>query len=357
MKPFRRRREPHRERERAARQARREELSARLRGEEPDESNAAREQRRAERDAARQDKAQEPKVGKPRKRRPKQRVRRKARAARVEATRSSAALGRRGKSSFDGARRAWRRGMRATATRASTVGPALGRAAGRAWALIAPLFAFAFGLLARGYRLLRAGLVRLGRMVRGGIRRLDRLLTPARGAFLVTVGAAGCLVLSQFVNYRGVEIGQPGYGQVAAIASAPQMDLQRAGEAHSYLLIPLAVFAVVMAAVAAIAGRRRAAEMVALAGLAGLAVTLLIDMPSGLDAGSVGVRFSGAHAVLREGFYAQLAACAGLVICGAALVLDLGAARSGARRRARHHRRQDRTRRSRKAPSLAESGT
>ena len=94
----------------------------------------------------------------------------------------------------------------------------------------------------------------------------------------------------------------------------------------------------------------------ALAGLAGLAVTLLIDMPSGLDAGSAGARFSGAHAVLREGFYAQLAACAGLVICGAALWLDLRAAHSGARSRARSSRRR-RARRSRKAPSLAESGT
>jgi hypothetical protein len=225
------------------------------------------------------------------------------------------------------------------------------------WALVAPLLALAFGLLARSYRLLRAGLVRLGRMIASGIGRFDRLLTPARGALLVTVGAAACLVLSQFVYYRGVEIGQPGYGQVAQIASAPQVDLQRAGEAHSYLLIPLAVFAVLMAAIAAFAGRRRAAELVALAGVAGLAVTLLIDLPSGLDAGSAGVRFSGAHAVLREGFYAQLAACAGLVICGAALSLDLSAARSGASKRARRSRRRRRARRSRKAPSLAESGT
>ena len=95
----------------------------------------------------------------------------------------------------------------------------------------------------------------------------------------------------------------------------------------------------------------------ALAGLAGLAVTLLIDMPSGLDAGRAGVRFSGAHAVLREGFYAQLAACAGLVICGAALSLDLRAARSGVRKRARRSSRRRRPQRSRKAPSLAESGT
>jgi hypothetical protein len=364
MSPLRKRRERRRERESAARRARREELSARLRGDEPEESAAAREQRRAERESARKAKAQKPAEAegpageqKPRKRQPKQRVRRKARAARIEATRSSSALARRGKSRFDGARRAWRRGVRSTGARVKKAGPALGRGAGRARTLVAPLFTFAFGLLAGAYRLLRTGLVRLGRLIAGGVRRLDRLLTPARGALLVTVGAAACLVLSQFVDYRGVEIGQPGYGQVAAIASAPQVDLQKAGEAHSFLLIPLAAFAVVMAAVAAFAGRRRAADLVALAGLAGLAVTLLIDMPSGLDAGGAGVRFSGAHAVLREGFYAQLAACAGLVICGVALVLDLGAAGSGARKRARRSSRRDRARRSRKAPSLAESGT
>ena len=58
-------------------------------------------------------------------------------------------------------------------------------------------------------------------------------------------------------------------------------------------------------------------------------------MPSGLDAGLAGVAFSGAHAVLREGFYAQLAASAGLVICGAALSLDLRPVRAEARRPSR----------------------
>ena len=166
-------------------------------------------------------------------------------------------------------------------------------------------------------------------------------------------------MLSQFVYYRGVEIGQPGYGQVSAIASAPQVDLQRAGEAHSYLLIPLAAFAVVMAARRASspsgAGRRSWSRWPA---SPAVAVTLLIDMPSGLDAGLAGVRFSGAHAVLREGFYAQLAASRrpGDLRRGAlARPARRVAPRRGARRGAAAG--GDGPRRSRKAPSLAESGT
>ncbi len=352
MSPFRKRRERRRERRREARKARREELSSRLRGEEP-EAATARQERRAKRGAARRARP----AGRPAKRRPKQRVRRKSRAARVKAGRSGISLAKGARSSFDGARRAWRRGLRSTAARASRAVPGVGRAFDRGWALVSPLFVFALSLVPRAGRLLRAALAGLARVIGAGVARLDRLLTPLRGAFLVTIASAGCLVLSQFVYYRGVEIGQPGYGQVSTIASAPQVDLQRAGEAHSYLLIPLAAFAVAMAAVALFAKRRWAAELVAVAGLAGIAVTLLIDMPSGLDAGLAGVRFSGAHAVLREGFYAQLAASTGLVICGAALALDLRARRAEARRPARRRNRRGRPSAARKAPSLAESGT
>ena len=185
-----------------------------------------------------------------RKRQPKQRARRKARAARTAAGRSSAALAKRGGSSFDSARRAWRRGLRATGARTRKAGPAPSRAASGGWAVVAPIFAFAFAVLARSYRLLRSALAWLRRVTAAVVGRLARLLMPARGASLVAVASAACLVLSQFVYYRGVEIDQPGYAQVSAIAQAPQRDLQKAGEAHSYLLIPLAAFAVAMALVA-----------------------------------------------------------------------------------------------------------
>jgi hypothetical protein len=51
------------------------------------------------------------------------------------------------------------------------------------------------------------------------------------------------------------------------------------------------------------------------AGLLSLAI-LLVDLPSGLDAGRGSPRFSGATAVLEDGFYAELAAAAGLVVAG-----------------------------------------
>jgi hypothetical protein len=397
MSPFRDRRERRRERERAKRQARREALSAKLgRADQKSEEQGieakpkgpkpkprakvkakpaaaaksiekakpkskpkaggttGREARRAERAAARRSAGAEPRSAK----RPRQRTRRKARQARRKVVLFSKSLRSHGAAWVARVRIAWRRGLRSTRRRAHAAGPAIRRGGRRAWGLIAPVIALAFSLAGRIDRALRAVLTAIGSFVGAAVRRLDRLLTPVRGILVVTIACSACLVLSQFVDYRGVEIGQPGYVDVSAIASAPQVDLQRTGEAHSYLLIPLAAFAVVMAAVAVFARRRRAGELVALAGLVGIGVTLLIDMPRGLDAGLAGARFAGAHPVLKDGFYAQLAACAGLVICGLALSLNMRQVRTGARKRARRSRRRRQASRSRsKAPSLAESGT
>lgn len=393
MSPFRDRQARRRERERAQRRARREELSARLgRGAEdrgkpsPEEGAKAKPEagprparkadakakagrgndakakaprkapapRKAERTAARKSRTERERGEK----RPRQRTRRKARQARRRAALSSAALGRRGAALVADTRRAWRRGMRSTRRRARQAGPALRRGRGRAWALLAPAIALIFAAAARFDRALRAALSRIASIVAGSVRWLDRLLTPVRGILLVTIASAACLVVSQFVDYRGVEIGQPGYADVSAIASAPQVDVEKTGEAHSYVMIPLAAFAVVMAAVAVAARRRRAGEAVALAGLLGVAVTLLVDLPKGLDVGLASSRFSGAHAVLSDGFYAQLAACFGLVICGLALSLNLRKIRISATKRARRSRRRRRRAPNRaEAPSLAESGT
>lgn len=368
MSPFRDRRERRSERERARRQARRDELSARFRGEreqaeaegkaeaKPEATaDAAREARRAQRSSARRSGAKD---GAETKKPPRQRARRKARAARKKAAHSSAALAGRGAGLVQSTRRAWRRGLRSTRARAKQAGPALRRGGTRTWGLLTPVVAFIFAAAGRLDRALRAVLSRVRALVAGSVRRLDRLLTPLRGILVVAIACAACLVVSQFVDYRGVEIGQPGYVDVSAIASAPRVDVEKAGEAHSYLLIPLAAFAVVMAAVAVFGGRRRAGEAVALAGLAGIAVTLLIDLPKGLDVGLAGSRFSGAHAVLSNGFYAQLAACVGLVICGLALSLNMREIRISARGRSRRSRKRRRQGAERpKTPSLAEGGT
>ena len=70
-----------------------------------------------------------------------------------------------------------------------------------------------------------------------------------------------------------------------------------------------------VAALAVIAARRRRSDparpVFLLGGLWHAAVVLLVDRPAGLDASAQVARFSGATAVLTEGFYAQLAAAGG----------------------------------------------
>ena len=56
------------------------------------------------------------------------------------------------------------------------------------------------------------------------------------------LASAVCLVVSQFVTYSSVEIGQPAYAGLTA-AAPPTVGGEGAGEAHSYLLIPLALLA------------------------------------------------------------------------------------------------------------------
>jgi hypothetical protein len=60
---------------------------------------------------------------------------------------------------------------------------------------------------------------------------------------------------------------------------------------------------------------------VAICGLLGLAVSLAIDLPQGLDAGRPGLAFSGADAVLLQGFWAQVSSSAVLVLCGGLLAV------------------------------------
>jgi len=102
------------------------------------------------------------------------------------------------------------------------------------------------------------------------------------------------------------------------------------------VLIPVAVAAVVLI-IGAYRGDRRLAGAVALCGLLGLAVTLAIDLPQGLDAGRPGLAFSGSDAVLLQGFWAEVACSAVLMLCGGLLAhYSRGVApvrRSGSRRR------------------------
>jgi hypothetical protein len=214
--------------------------------------------------------------------------------------------------------------------RLSKIGQRFGRAAAKR---ARPPGVLLFRLLSRVER----GLLRGAVLGRRAATRASSVLTPQRAICLTILGSAICLIVAQFVDYRAVEIGQSGYAGLPA-ASAPTVASERAGEAHAFLLIPVAVIAAGLALAALRNERRRGVGRIIFAlGLLSLAVILLVDLPAGLDVGAEASRFSGAEAVLYDGFYAQIAAAAGLMLGGALLVVAPKAT-------ARYHARPCRTR-------------
>jgi hypothetical protein len=193
------------------------------------------------------------------------------------------------------------RRLRSTALRS-------GRAVGRRLRPVAVLVLRLFSRCERGLRRAAAWSTRAATRASGTI-------TPRRAAAGVIIASAGCLIVAQFVAYHGVEIGQPAYAGLPA-ASPPTVAVKDAGEAHSYLLVPVAALAALVGILALRRERRGLGRVAAGLGLLSLAVILLVDLPAGLAAGAQSSRFSGATAVLEEGFYAELAAAAGLVFGG-----------------------------------------
>ncbi len=240
---------------------------------------------------------------------------------------------------------------RALATRIEKVRPVLVRAmrrgrlgAVRAWRAAAkrlrPAAVLLLRIFSRGERLLlRAG----GASTRAATR-TSGWLTPARAIAVTVLGASACLAVSQFVTYSSVEIGQPGYAGLTA-AAPPTVGAEAAGQAHSYLLLPLALLAAIAALAALRTERRAIGRVIALIGLLSLAVILLVDLPAGQDAGAQAARFLGAEAVLKGGFYAELAAAAGLLFGGllyyarpCRIPINLSGRAASARRRRRRRR-------------------
>jgi hypothetical protein len=224
--------------------------------------------------------------------------------------------------------RAWPRLQRGARKLAATARRA-GRWVGRRLKPVGVLLLRAFSFLER--RLLNGA----ERAVRVATR-ASAVLTPERGICLVVLAAGVCLIVSQFVVYTGIEVGQPGYAGLPA-ATPPLIETERAGSAHAYLLVPIGAAAAVLALVAAARGRNRLGRVVFLLGLIGLGIVLLVDLPAGQDVGSEASRFSGATAVLQSGFYAELAATGALMLGGMLLILSPRAA-------ARYHARPCRTR-------------
>src|SRR5215218_6853866 len=110
------------------------------------------------------------------------------------------------------------------------------------WPRLRPLLAFLFrglALFERGARWLGGLLVRLATAV-------SAIVTPARAAAAILIAAGACLVVSQFIDYRAVEIGQPGYAGLPQVAHAPTVEARAAGAAHAYLLVPVGLAAIVL---------------------------------------------------------------------------------------------------------------
>jgi hypothetical protein len=182
-----------------------------------------------------------------------------------------------------------------------------------------------------------AALSRLGRLIARAASHLgnalsaaDRVLTPRRAWIVVVAAGIAALAASQFLDFRGVEVGQKAYDPILDITRAPRIDVQTPMDAHSVLLLAVSALAVAGLVGAAAGGRRAFGGLIALAGLATIAVTLLIDLPKGLDIAVAEISYSEVAAILLPGFWVQLSA--GFVLAGGGLGL---LALSGQRRRDR----------------------
>jgi hypothetical protein len=198
-------------------------------------------------------------------------------------------------------RRAWLSGSAGLAATLAWLGPRL-----------RPLAAFLFRCLAAVDRAVR----RACAAAVAAATATSAVITPRRALGLAIFAIGGCLLASQFIDYRGVEIGQPGYAGLPEAATPPTVSVKTAGQAHAYLLVPLGGLAALLGLPCARRERRSLGLAVAALGLAALAVILLVDLPNGLDAAADSSRFAGATAVLDDGFYGELAAAAGLVLVG-----------------------------------------
>jgi hypothetical protein len=242
------------------------------------------------------------------------------------------------------------KGLRQLRARAIRVAKAVGKR-------LRPVAILLLRGFSRGERLLR----RVSALAARGATGASALLTPARGIALLILASAICLVVSQFVTYSSVEIGQPAYAGLTS-AAPPTVAGETAGAAHSYVLIPLALIAALVAAMMLRTERRGLARIVVGLGLLCIALILIIDLPAGTDVGAQSSRFSGATAVLQGGFYGELAAAAGLLIGGllyyarpCRIPINLSGRAASARRR-RRRRRDSSPRKAARRPSRPRSG-
>jgi hypothetical protein len=159
-----------------------------------------------------------------------------------------------------------------------------------------------------------------------------RELTPVRLLVAVTSCAIVALAASQWLDYRGISVGTGDYRAVELVAPAPEVDRQRAGDAHGWVMLPIAAACLAVVAIA-VRGRWRLARLLVPLGVAVIAIAVFADAPSGLDEGTAALAYEGAEASLLEGFWAQLVAGGVIAACGLLLPLYLRPAQGRERRR------------------------
>lgn len=215
------------------------------------------------------------------------------------------------------------RGVRATAHEASRTARFLARSVAAAFEATGPVGRRLRELAAGGGKalvalagLLAAALGGLLGMLRRGIAWLDRTVTPRRATVATGALALILLVASQFTDFRATEIGQPGYGGIEEVITAPRVDVRTPIGAHSVLLLIVAAAGAAGLLGAARSGNRRAAWLMTLAGAVTVVVSLAVDLPAGLDLKEAAIGYSGTSAVLLSGFWMQLAAGVALAVGG-----------------------------------------
>ena len=179
-------------------------------------------------------------------------------------------------------------------------------------------------VLAVWRQLVRPLLVALLGLIRRALNVAEREVTPSRAVAAVAIAAAVLLAISQFAEYREVRAGVPAYAEVESVAPPPTVSgsVEDAGSAHLYLPL-LASLATIVLVVLAMRGRWRLARVLFFIGAAVIALSLVIDVPQGLDEGHFAIEFEGAEARLLGAFWVQLLAGAVIAICGPLLAATL----------------------------------
>ncbi|MBK8294377.1 MAG: hypothetical protein IPK93_06250 [Solirubrobacterales bacterium] len=148
------------------------------------------------------------------------------------------------------------------------------------------------------------------------------MVTTRRGLIVIALAAGALLIVSQFLDFRAIEVGQPGYVDIQEIAQAPRLEAETPLDNHSMLLVVAGALAVPAALATAFTRKRLTGLLLVLAGAVALAIALLVDLPAGLDTTDAELAFAGVKGVLLSGFWLELGAGAVLLVSGAALALD-----------------------------------